>query len=112
MEFRPIMQIPSSQYEQVKRGTTRNRLLDWLAGTSYRAAATTGTLFGLVIAVMSNLDRLLPSLSPQPAFSLRGLAVAGVVSATLGITLGILVVASARGVTKAYLRVRSGERPA
>jgi uncharacterized protein YacL len=106
------MQIPSSQYEQVKRGTTRNRVVSWLAGKSYRASATAGALFGLVIGVMSNLERLLPSLSPQQAFSLRGLTVASIVSATFGVILGLLVAASARGVAKVYLRVGSGERPA
>src|SRR5215211_6043709 len=99
------MQMPASQYEQVKRGTVRNRVLRWLAGTSYRAAATTGALFGLGIALISHLDRLLPSLSPQPAFSLRGLAMGSVIAAMPGVLLGLVVTASARGAAKLYARV-------
>jgi hypothetical protein len=99
------MQMPSSQYEQVKRGTARNRVLSWLAGKSYRAAATTGALLGLVVAVVSNLDRLLPSLSPQPAFTMRDLVIGSAVSVTLGIMLGLLVTAGARGAAKLYLRL-------
>jgi hypothetical protein len=99
-------------YEQVRRGTGRNRVLAWLAAHSYRTAALRGARFGAMIGLAVGLVRLIPGLSPERTFSFVSLVGGLIVSSCVGTLLAMLATAVARGVIRFYARVRLGSGPA
>jgi hypothetical protein len=99
-------------YEQLRRGTLRNRTLAWFAEHSYRFAATRGAAFALGIILVEflvrELDRLMPGPAPEPAISLRWFMLDGLVTVLLFALLMCLATACARGLIRLYVRTRTG----
>jgi hypothetical protein len=99
-------------YEQLRRGTLRNRALAWFAAHSYRVAAIRGAAFALGITLVQylvrELDSAMPGPAPEPPVSLRWLAVDGIVAVLLFALLMCLATASARGLIRLYVRARTG----
>ena len=95
-------------YDQVRRGTTRNRVLGWLAAHSYRSAALRGARFGAMIGLGIELLRLIPGLSPRRPFSFGGSVAELLVSTVVGTAMVLLATAVARTVIRAYARARLG----
>jgi hypothetical protein len=99
-------------YDQLRRGTVRNRALAWFADHSYRRAAMRGAGFALGIGVVQylvrELDELMPGTAAEPAISMRWFLLDGAVMVLLGALLMCLATASARGLVRAYVRTRTG----
>ena len=98
-------------YDQLRRGTVRNRALLWFADHSYRSAATRGAAFILGVNVVSylvcQLDDLMPGTAADPPVSLRWFLLDGVASTLLGALLMCLATAAARGILRLYVRARA-----
>lgn len=99
-------------YDQLHRGTVRNRALGWFADHSYRSAATRGAAFVLAISLVGYLVRALdgqmPGPDPEPQISLRWFLVDSGVAVLVGALLMCLATAGARWLMRLYGRGRTG----
>jgi hypothetical protein len=96
-------------YEQVRRGSARRRAyehaLAHLRTISYPVAALLGATVGALVNLGNHLERLLPSLNPQPPAwqgigpDLRFMIVSGALVAPLALLLK-------RAIARWYLRAR------
>jgi hypothetical protein len=107
-----MMSTTPPLYEQLRRGTMRNRALAWFAAHSYRSAAARGGAVALAITLVGylvrELDRWMPGLEPEPTMPLREHLLDSVIAVALGALLMCLATASARGFVRLYVRARTG----
>lgn len=98
-------------FEQLGRGTVRNRALAWFADHSYRGAAARGAAFAVGISVVQylvrELDELMPGTAPDP-ISMRWLLLDSIVMVLFGALLMCIATAGARGIARIYVRTRTG----
>ena len=105
--------VPPSLYDQVQRGSAelrgRDRALARLRTVAYPTAAVLGAAGGALVGLGNHLERLLPSLNPQPP-AWRGLGpdlLFMTISGALAVPLALL---SKRMLARWYLRVRFNVR--
>ena len=105
------MPTTSPVYDQLRRGTLRNRALAWFADHSYRRAAARGALLALeinvVIFLVGELDRVAPGPDLESTLSLSDHLLGGVASVLLVALLMCLATACARGLLRLYVRART-----
>lgn len=98
-------------YDQLRRGTVRNRALAWFADHSYRNAAARGAAFAFGIIVVQylvrQLDDQMPGASAEQVISMRWFLLDGVVMVLLAALLMCLATASARGLVRLSVRSRT-----
>ena len=100
---------PTPLYRQVKRGSALQRARARLQTVSYPFAAASGAALGTLMALGRHLDRLLPSLNPQPPAG-KGLGGDLLLDALFGALMFVGALALKRGLARLYLRARFGER--
>ena len=105
------MSVTPPLYEQLRRGTGRNRVVAWLAEHSYRAALASGASFGLAIGLSVGLGPLVPSLTPGRAFSLAGLVIDLLMCSAFSVVVALIATASARVLVRGYARTRYERGP-
>ena len=100
-------------YEQVRRGSARvrarERALARLRTISYPAAAALGATVGGAVTLGRHLERMLPSLNPQPPVW-QGLGPDLLFMVTSGALAAPLALLLKRATARWYLRVRFNER--